>query len=197
MKLILGSSSKSRLEILAKICDIKPIIISPDIDEMPKKSEKPINYAKRVAFEKMESVKFKIKQQHPEIANDCVIICADTVCARGRLIMPKGETEDDVRYCMEKLSGRSHDVFTAVCALNMKTNQLSEKISETKIKFKSLSERDISDMINSGSGIGNAGGYTVKGLAESFIIKMQGSHSGVVGFPMYHVRNILISFGII
>lgn len=195
---ILGSSSSSRKEMLKRITSIEPTIISADIDENSRKGELPRKYAIRMAEEKLEKVLEKVKLL-PEYSTDrdIVILCADTVCSRGRLILPKGETDEDVKYCMKMLSGRNHDVFTAISAISLKQNRKVIKLSETKVKFKHLSKKDIDEMVKSQSGIGKAGGYTINGFAESFIIKIIGSYSGVTGFPMYEIRNILISFNVL
>ncbi len=182
---------------LQRLTDITPVIMHPDIDEMAIKFEKPRVYAARIAGEKLARIAEKVENM-PEFAEkNAVIICADTVCSRGSFILPKAENSEDVQKCMKMLSGRNHDVFTAISAKNLKTGQTCHKISHTKVKFKHLSQKDIEDMVKSGSGIGKAGGYTINGFAESFIIQINGSYSGIVGFPLYEVRNILVSFGIL
>ncbi len=192
---ILGSSSPHRLQMIKRIApDLIPIILSPDVDEEVLRGEKPLEYGKRIAKMKLESVIEKVKKDG---ILDAVILCCDTVCSRGRLILPKAESDDDVRMCMEKLSGRNHDVTTSIAAINLKTGQVCYKSSSTKVKFKNLSKKDIDDMVKSGEGIGKAGGYTINGFAESFIIKINGSYSAIVGLPLYDVRNILISFGVL
>jgi len=198
MKLILGSSSPSRAMMLERITDIKPIIIPPDIDETSLKLEMPRQYAVRMAENKRISIMQKIKDIK-DLQNDynLCIICCDTVCSRGRIILPKAENDEDVKYCMKLISGRNHDVFTAISAIFLKDGKIINKISQTKVKFKLLSDMDISDMIKSKNGIGKAGGYGINGFAESFILSIHGSYSGVVGFPLYHIRNILKTFKVI
>lgn len=193
--LILGSSSKSRLMMLDRIApNVNSVIISPDVDEAVFKNEKPFEYGERIAKMKLDSV---IQKATLQGIKDAAIICCDTVCSRGRIILPKAENDDDVRYCMNILSGRNHYTSTFIAAFNMKTNQYSFKRTHTREKFKHLTKKDIDDMVKSGDGIGKAGGYGINGFAESFIIKINGSYSGVVGFPLYEIRNILISFGIL
>ncbi|QED23668.1 Maf family protein [Candidatus Deianiraea vastatrix] len=189
MRFILGSSSESRKMMFQRISDIELEIISPEINEDVLKGEKPRSYAIRMANEKLDAVMKKVSSEG--FNGDFCIICCDTVCARGRIILPKAENNDDVRYCMQILSGRKHDVFTAVSVYISSKKKKIRKISHTKVKFKRLMDKDIADMVRSGDGVGKAGGYGINGFAESFIISINGSYSGIVGFPLYIIRGIL------
>jgi septum formation protein len=179
--LILGSSSKGRLEILNKI-GIKPdLILSPEIDEEPLKKELPKMLSLRLAKAKG----LKIAEKYPNET----IISADTVVCIGRRIIDKCNTDEDVKKAMEMLSGRSHRVYTTVC-ITYKAKQRFRTI-ETRIKFKRLTSKEIENLTKSKEGIGKAGGYTINGIAESFILQISGSLSGVIGLPSYQTLNLL------
>ncbi len=179
--LILASSSKGRLEILEKL-GIKPnLVISPEIDESPLKKETPKMLSLRLA-------KAKGLKVFEENQNAC-IISADTVVALGRRVVDKCLTDEEVKNALLMLSGKSHKVFTSVC-ITFKGKQTFRTI-ETRIKFKRLTLKEIENFIKTGEGIGKAGGYTINGFAESFILQICGSVSGVVGLPSYELLNLL------
>ena len=114
--------------------------------------------------------------------------------AAGRRILPKAEDEATVRRCLELLSGRRHTVLSAI-ALRAPDGTLREKLSETAVKFKRLSTEEIDAYIASGEWDGKAGGYAIQGAAEGLVSWLQGSHSGVVGLPLYETRILLKSAG--
>lgn len=181
--LILASSSPRRLELLAQI-GIKPDLILPaDIDETPKKSELPKDYSIRVAIEKADF----IYQKYPD--SKYIILACDTVCAVGRRILPKAENNDDVRKCLELLSGRKHKVYSSICVI--KNGKKHTKTSISILKFKRLSKQEIENYVKSGEGLGKAGGCAIQGLGATFITFMSGSFSNIVGLPLYET-NLLI-----
>jgi septum formation protein len=183
---ILGSSSNSRLEILKKLKFFPEIQESPEINETPKKSETPKLLSIRLAKEKG----LKLSEKYPEK----VILSADTVVAVGRRIIDKCNTKEEVIAAMKMLSGKNHTVFTAVCITNK--GKQSFRSVETKIKFKRLTEKEIAFFAETGEGIGKAGGYSILGFAESFILKINGSVSSVIGLPSYETTNLLQANGI-
>ncbi|RIV87653.1 Maf family protein [Aurantiacibacter zhengii] len=183
-KLILASASPRRLEWLARL-GIAPDSVSPaDIDETPHKAELPRDYALRMAREKALAVD----------AADRFVLAGDTVVAVGRRILPKAEDEATARECLALLSGRRHRVLSAV-ALAAPDGTIREKLSETQLKFKRLSDEEIDAYIASGEWHGKAGGYAIQGMAEALIPWIQGSHSGVVGLPLYETRALLKAAG--
>lgn len=182
-RLILASASPRRRELLARL-GIEPAAISPaEIDETPNKSELPRDYARRMAREKAMAVE---AQGH--------VLAGDTVVAVGRRILPKAEDEATARDCLALLSGRRHTVFSAI-ALRAPDGNLRERINENVVKFKRLSTEEIEAYIASGEWEGKAGGYAIQGAAEGLISWIQGSHSGVVGLPLYETRALLKSAG--
>lgn len=183
-KLILASASPRRRELIARI-GLTPDAINPaDIDETPAKAELPRNYAKRMAREKAEAA----------ASDDGFVLAGDTVVAAGRRILPKAEDEETARWCLELLSGRRHRVLSAI-ALRAPDGSIRERLSETTVMFKRLSAKEVDAYIASGEWDGKAGGYAIQGIAEGLICRIQGSHSGVVGLPLYETRALLKSAG--
>jgi|TARA_R100000049_G_C1943852_1_gene88453 septum formation protein len=164
---------------------LTPAAINPaDIDETPHKGELPRDYAKRMAREKAQAV----------ASGDAHVLAGDTVVAAGRRILPKAEDEATARKCLELLSGRRHRVLSAI-ALRAPDGAIRERLSETVVMFKRLSSAEIDAYLASGEWEGKAGGYAIQGIAEGLISRIQGSHSGVVGLPLYETRTLLRAAG--
>ncbi|MBO6526968.1 Maf family nucleotide pyrophosphatase [Erythrobacter sp.] len=182
--LILASASPRRRELIARL-GVTPAAIAPaDIDETPHKGELPRDYARRMAREKAEAA----------ASDDGHVLAGDTVVAAGRRILPKAEDEATARRCLELLSGRRHRVLSAI-ALRAPDGTIRERLSETVVIFKRLSAQEIDSYIASGEWHGKAGGYAIQGIAEGLISRIQGSHSGVVGLPLYETRALLKAAG--
>lgn len=183
-RLILASASPRRRELLARL-GVTPDAVAPaDIDETPFKAELPRDYARRMAREKALAA----------ASDEGHVLAGDTVVAAGRRILPKAEDEATARRCLELLSGRRHTVLSAI-ALRAPDGTLREKLSETAVKFKRLSGEEIDAYLASGEWDGKAGGYAIQGAAEGLVSWLQGSHSGVVGLPLYETRILLKSAG--
>ena len=187
-KLILASQSPRRSALLARIGIIPDLISPADINEDIIQGELPRDYVSRLACEKAT----KISGDFP----DHIVLAADTTVAIGRRILPKAETIADAKYCLQLISGRSHRVFT--CVAVVKSNgDILKRVVETRLKMKRLSEAEFKDYIHSQEWQGKAGGYSIQGSAESFVIKIVGSYSNVVGLPLYETRNMLRGSGYI
>ncbi|MDG5748823.1 Maf family protein [Qipengyuania sp. XHP0207] len=183
-RLILASASPRRRELIARL-GVSPDAINPaDIDETPHKAELPRDYAKRMAREKAEAA----------ASDDGFVLAGDTVVAAGRRILPKAEDEATARKCLKLLSGRRHRVLSAI-ALRAPDGTMRERLSETVVLFKRLSAEEIDAYLASGEWDGKAGGYAIQGIAEGLISRIQGSHSGVVGLPLYETRALLEAAG--
>lgn len=164
---------------------VEPAHVAPaDIDETPRKGELPRDYAIRMAREKALAV---------AASRECVL-AGDTVVAAGRRILPKTEDEASARECLELLSGRRHRVLSAI-ALRLPDGSLRERLSETTVRFKRLSSDEIAAYLAGGEWHGKAGGYAIQGSAEGLIAWIGGSHSGVVGLPLFETRALLKSAG--
>ncbi len=182
--LVLASASPRRRELLARL-GLTPAAINPaDIDETPHKGELPRDYAKRMAREKAQAA----------ASGDGHVLAGDTVVAAGRRILPKAEDEATARKCLELLSGRRHRVLSAI-ALRAPDGAVRERLSETVVMFKRLSSAEIDAYLASGEWEGKAGGYAIQGSAEGLIAWISGSHSGVVGLPLFETRALLKGAG--
>jgi septum formation protein len=124
------------------------------------------------------------------------VLAGDTVVGVGRRILPKAEDEATARACLALLSGRRHRVYSAV-ALASPDGRLRQALSETSLRFKRLTARETDDYIAGGEWRGKAGGYAIQGAAEGFCVWLQGSHSGVVGLPLYETRKLLVAAGLL
>jgi len=184
MKLVLASASPRRLDLLRQIAIEPDQILSPDIDETPLKGETPRLLAIRLALAKAGAV----------AAADAFVLGADTVVALGRRVLPKAETQDEARACLELLSGRAHRVLTAV-AVAAPNGRKASRLSESRVQFKRLTQAEIAAYLASGEWQGKAGGYAIQGRAGAFVTALQGSYSGVVGLPLYEAACLLEGLG--
>ena len=183
--LVLASSSPRRRDLLARLGVVPARIAAPDIDETPRKGEVPRVYALRMAEEKAQAVS--------RAANE-IIIAGDTTVAVGRRILPQAADADMQRGFLTLLSGRRHHVLSAVAVIDA-DGRLRSRICDSIVRFKRLSAQEIDSYIESKEGLGKAGGYAIQGKAEALIDWMAGSHSGVVGLPLYETRALLRASG--
>lgn len=184
---VLGSSSPSRLALLKQANFIPDKVEGADIDETPLKREKPLDYVKRIAESKAEHL-------HKKYFGS-VILCADTIGVTRSKIHQKAHTCEEVIENLKELSGKSTKVVTAVCLITSDHKKI-RKLAETKLKIKHLSDNDIDEYVKSGCGLNVAGGIKMEAMFESFVIKISGNYSNILGLPLYDVRNILISAGV-
>ena len=184
--LILASASPRRLALLHQI-GFRPDRVDPaEVDETPGRDETPRNLALRLAGQKASAVAARNA--------DAYIVAADTVVALGRRVLPKAEVPDEVASCLRLLSGRAHRVMTGLCVVAPDGRRASRMV-ESRVHMKRLTPADIDAYLQSGEGIGKAGGYAIQGRAGAFVISLQGSYSGVVGLPLYETANLLVGLG--
>ena len=187
-KLWLASASPGRLDLLAQI-DIKPDNVGPvDIDETPQSGETPRELVRRLASEKAAAVLKNIPENE-----DWIILAADTVVAQGRRILPKAETEETAKACLQLLSGRAHRVYSGVCLLYKGKSML--RVADTRVVMKKLSDEEIKTYLDSMEWQGKAGGYAIQGQADAFVKSLNGSYSNVVGLPLYETSSLLTGIG--
>jgi septum formation protein len=188
-KLILASGSPRRLALLQQI-GIEPDALLPaDVDETPARSESPRELVKRLARAKAEVAR-RTARNRDELAHAFVVSADTVVTAAGRRILPKAEVVEEAAACLRLLSGRTHRVYTAVCVVTPKDG-IRERLVETRIRFKRLSKDEIESYLASGEWRGKAGGYAIQGLAGSFVVKLVGSYTNVVGLPLYETMLLL------
>ena len=187
-QLVLASASPRRLALLEQ-AGLKPDALLPaDLDETPQKSERPRDLSRRLAREKAMAAAKSAKDRAD--LEGCYVIGADTVVAVGRRILPKPEIVDEAAACLRLLSGRAHRVYTSV-AIVTPGGAVRDRIVETRLRFKRLAVEDIETYLASGEWRGKAGGYAIQGIAGSFVVKLVGSYTGVVGLPLYETVNLL------
>ena len=182
--LTLASASPRRRALLARLSIEPARVVHTDIDETPCKGELPRDYAVRMAREK--ALAAADRGAH--------VLAGDTVVAVGRRILPKAEDAATARRCLELMSGRRHRVLSAV-ALLFPDGTLRERLSETQVRFKNLSTEEVGAYLAGSEWHGKAGGYAIQGSAEGLIAWISGSHSGVVGLPLFETRALLKSAG--
>ena len=186
--LVLASESPRRLALLAQ-AGVKPDAIVPAaIDETPGKRELPRIYALRMARAKAAAAGSTWD------GPPAIVLAADTVVACGRRILPKALTATEVGDCLSLLSGRAHQVFTAVAVRNAQ-GRLRSIVCLTRVTFRRLDIEEREAYVRSGEGVGKAGGYAIQAKAEIFVRRLNGSYSNVVGLPLFETVNILKGCG--
>ena len=183
---ILASQSPQRKKLLEQIGFVPKKICSADIDETPKKTEKPSQYVKRMAFEKACHVSELFPQE--------VVLASDTIIVCGQRIIQKSNSAEEQTKVMKLLSGKTHKVLTAVCVIDSQ-KKASIRLNTTKIKMKCLTKTEILDYVASKEWMGCAG-YKIEGMLGAFVIQMNGSYSGVVGLPLYEAKCLLNGAGV-
>ena len=183
--LILASASKARLELLESVGISPDKILNTNIDETPKKSEKPLDYVSRIALEKNKSIKKKKIE---------IVLTADTGVALGRRILQKPNDEEEALYFLNLLSGRRHKVYTSICIFSKE--KYYQKNVTTTLKMKRLSDDEKKCYLLSDEWKGKAGGYSIQGAASYFFPFISGSHSNVVGLPLTETVGMLHGIGL-
>ncbi|HWE48497.1 MAG TPA: Maf family protein [Bryobacteraceae bacterium] len=176
LNLILASRSPRRAELLTA-AGFDFTVRAADIDETPRQSEDPRTYVLRMAEEKARAI---------ESSGGEIIIAADTIVLLGENgdgeIMGKPRDADDATRMLRALSGKRHEVITAICLRCDHKTQL--EIASTAVWFAPLNDREIEDYVSSGEPMDKAGAYGIQGLASCFIERIDGSYSNVVGLPV-------------
>jgi septum formation protein len=185
-RLILASASPRRLDLLAQIGVTPDAVDAADIDETPQLGELPAPHAQRLARAKAETV----AARHP----GAFVLAADTVVACGRRILPKAETEQDARRCLDLLQGRRHRVLGGVCLI-APDGRRSEKLVTTQVLFSRIDAVEYEAYIAGGEWKGKAGGYAIQGKAATFVHWLGGSYSNVVGLPLHESWAMLRGLG--
>ncbi|TGX40862.1 septum formation protein Maf [Sphingomonas naasensis] len=185
MRLVLASTSPRRLDLLRRIGVEPARVAAPDVDEDVRPGELPRAYVLRVAIDKALAV---------TRGEDEIVLAGDTTIAVGRRILAKPADEADLRRMLGLLSGRRHHCLSAVCLIGL-DGKPRTRISDTIVTFKRLSDAEIDWYVTSGEGMGKAGGYAIQGKAEAFVRFLSGSHSGVVGLPVFETRALLEGAG--
>jgi septum formation protein len=188
-KLVLASASPRRLDLLAQIGIVPDQVLATDIDETPHRGELPADYARRMAYEKA------IAAGNFDLPEGAVVLAGDTVVARGRMILPKAESEIEARRCLDLLSGRRHRVLGAI-ALRLAGGRIVSRLVTSRVTMKRVTADEIDSYIGTGDWQGKAGGYAIQGPAAALIRHIDGSYSNIVGFSLYDIAAMLRGNGV-
>ena len=184
MRLILGSGSPRRAELLAQLGVIADEVRLPNIDETPHKGELPRPYCIRMARQKLDAIRAG--------AGD-IVLCADTTVALGRRILGKPQDAAQAAEFLVKLGGRRHDVITAIALKS--GGRVWQRVVITVVRIKRLSDVELNEYLASGDWRGKAGAYAIQGPAGAFIPWLQGSFSAVMGLPAAETATLLRAAG--
>jgi septum formation protein len=184
VRLILGSASPRRRDLLAQLGLAPDAVIPPDIDETPQKGELPRPYCARLAREKAQAV---------AASPDDVVLCADTTVALGRRILGKPRDAGEAAAFLVALGGRRHQVITAVAV--RRGDRVWQRDSVSVVKMKRLSDVELNGYLASGEWEGKAGAYAIQGRAGAFIPWISGSFTGIVGLPLAETATLLSAAG--
>ncbi|MFN3662593.1 Maf family protein [Yoonia sp.] len=184
LRLILGSGSPRRLELLAQLGVVPDAVQPPDIDEDMRKGELPRDYVKRIAAEKLAAI---------PAGEDTVVLCADTTVALGRRIMGKPADAGEAAAFLYALSGRRHKVITALAVKRGDKTWLRDV--QSTVAFKQISDAEVNAYLVSNDWQGKAGGYAIQGPAGAFIPWINGSYTGIVGLPLTETAGLLTAAG--
>ena len=185
MRLVLGSASPRRLELLRQLGVEPDRVAAPEVDETPRGAEKPRDYCRRITALKAAALM-------PE--PDEVVLSADTTVAVGRRILGKPADEDEAAAFLRLLSGRRHRVVTCLALRGPDRTWTAE--NQTAVRLKRLSKDEIAGYLATGDWRGKAGGYAIQGPAAAFVPWIQGSYSGVMGLPLAETARLLRAAGI-
>jgi septum formation protein len=184
LPLILASASPRRLDLLARIGVVPDRVAPTDIDEAPRVAELPRQLAARLALGKAEAAS----------SSDGLVLAADTVVGVGRRILGKPADAAEARRFLELMSGRRHQVHTGV-VLRQPDGRMGRRLVSSVVAFQRLTSQQVDFYLDSGEWQGKAGGYAIQGRAEMFVRFLSGSHSNVVGLPLFETAQLLRGCG--
>lgn len=190
--LFLASASPRRLALLTQInvTAQQLIVTAPEGEDEPRHpNESVIEYVKRTTDDKMSRA-----QAYLDSLEHCAIITADTTVAMGQVILAKPKDRQDAIRMLSLLSGKTHDVYTAV-DLYFK-GQTTRALSHSQVSFETMSIEQIERYVDSEEPFGKAGAYAIQGMAAQHVQRLEGSYSGVMGLPLHETAQLLRSAGL-
>ncbi|MDD1614492.1 MAG: Maf family nucleotide pyrophosphatase [Methylococcaceae bacterium] len=185
VQIILASASPRRKELLDQI-KVSYKIHPVDLDETPLPNETPLDYVQRLASEKSAACRAQLKTETP-------VLAADTAVILGCMIMGKPKDQADALAMLTQLSGKTHQVYSAI---SLRGREHSQAVSITEVTFRRLTEREMLDYWRSGEPVDKAGSYAIQGMGGVFVESIKGSFSGVVGLPLFETAELLSKQGI-
>ncbi len=188
VRLVLASESPRRRELLG-LLGVPFEIVSSDVDELLRACETDLDFVRRTAREKGEAVADQVP--------DAVVLSADTIVSLDGEILGKPMDADDARRMLRMLSGRQHNVYTAVSTIHAAKNTRHEGLEETRVWFNDLQSEMIDDYIRCEEVFDKAGGYGIQGFASVFIPRIEGNYANVMGLPLPLTYDLLIRHGLV
>jgi septum formation protein len=185
VQIILASASPRRKELLDQI-KVRYRIYPVDLDETPLPKETPLNYVQRLASEKSAACMAQLSTHIP-------VLAADTAVILGNVIMGKPKNEADALAMLTQLSGKTHQVYSAI---SLRGREHSQAVSITRVSFRRLTKQEILDYWHSGEPVDKAGSYAIQGMGSIFVKSIKGSFSGIVGLPLFETAQLLSRQGI-
>lgn len=184
--IVLASGSPRRAQLLDQI-GIRYRLLPVDIDESMRPSEPAEGFARRLAREKAEAGYAAASLDRPALGADTVVVCDGRALGK-----PAGR--DEALEMLRLLSGREHQVLSAVALVQDARCEL--RLSKSRVWFRTLEEAELVAYWASGEPVDKAGGYAIQGLGAMFVECLEGSYSGVMGLPLYETAALLREFGI-
>ena len=189
--LFLASGSPRRRELLTQI-GVPFNTVSAAIDETPLANESPAAYVERLAREKAQAGRLQLLKSIPDGA--FCVLGADTAVVLDERILGKPVDEADALAMLMALSGRAHEVLTAIAIID--AGRCETRVVRSQVRFRNISKQEASLYWASGEPRDKAGGYAIQGLAAVFVAGLNGSYSAVVGLPVCETAELLGHFGI-
>ncbi len=186
--IVLASGSPRRQELLRQI-NLPHQVRPADVDETRSPGEPPSDYARRIALDKAEHVARLLN-----VADDRIILAADTAVVLGDEVIGKPADAEVAASMLRRLSGREHQVVTAVAGIRGRRRLV--ELSVSRVAFRPISETEISSYVASGEPMGKAGAYAIQGFAAVFTERLAGSYSGVMGLPLFETARLLAQLGV-
>ncbi|MBC6986195.1 Maf family protein [Alteromonas sp. BZK5] len=190
---VLASASPRRTALLKQM-NIAHTIQPADIDESPRDNEPPMELVARLASEKAQAVKAYLEDQLA-MTDDKVILASDTLISFNGQSVGKPEDKADSKRILTMLSGKTHDVLTAICVLD--NAQQQTQVITTSVTFAALTDEQIDAYWETGEPADKAGSYAIQGIGGEFVVSINGSASAVIGLPLYETRQLLNAFGVV
>jgi septum formation protein len=184
-QIILASASPRRMELLDQI-KVPYCVYPVDIDETPRPGETPLDYVLRMAAEKSFACVEQSGRRLP-------VLAADTAVVLGAMIMGKPKDQQDALAMLAQLSGKTHQVYSAI---SLREREHSQAVSITDVTFRRLTKREIISYWHTGEPADKAGGYAIQGMGSIFVESIKGSFSGVAGLPLFETAGLLSKQGI-
>jgi septum formation protein len=184
----LASQSPRRRELLGQL-GVGFSILDVDVEEVPLPEETASDYVRRVARDKAQAGWESLAR---EVRADAMVLASDTEVVLDDRVFGKPRDADDAMDMLQKLSGRTHEVISAVWMISAKREQ--GDICVSRVRFARLSEAEIAAYVATGEPFGKAGAYAIQGRGAALIEHLEGSYSGVMGLPLFETAKLLRAF---